>query len=165
MRAALLPLVVLLGCGDDSREPPDAGERSCELELCAPYTCDQRLGRCLTQCASELDCVEAHACSAGFCIGTECTEATAGERCAGYACVQGTCSPDCASASCADGYYCRGDTHECVPTCTTREDPICAGYLCDVETGECESYCFDGELPCATGYTCDADKQCSAEAA
>lgn len=93
-------------------------------------------------------------------MGTECTEETAAARCAGYACVRGHCAADCVIGPCGDGFYCRGDTNECVRQCVTRADPICQGYVCDLEVGECESYCFDTELECAQGFVCGAADEC-----
>jgi hypothetical protein len=60
------------------------------------------------------------------------------------------------------GFYCRGDTSECVRHCVTRGDLSCRGYVCAVEVGECESYCFDGELECAEGFACNATNECAA---
>jgi hypothetical protein len=97
-------------------------------------------------------------------VATECTEDTAEAVCGGYACVKGSCAPDCALGPCADGFYCRGDTNECVRKCTSRGDPVCEGYVCDVDVGECESYCLDGELECAAGYACSGTNECVPDA-
>lgn len=132
----------------------------CSIELCAPYRCDARFDRCRTTCASSGDCIDGYLCDGGFCVGSECTEHTAASRCGGYACVRGRCAEDCALGPCGDGFYCRGDTNECVRVCVTRDDAVCGGYLCDVEVGECESYCFDGELECAPNFVCSATDQC-----
>jgi hypothetical protein len=165
-------LGVLAGCG--GREPFSPSGQSggdgqggaggapggCSIELCAPYTCDLSFGVCRTTCLTSSECVEGHICEGGFCVGTECTEETAAAVCGGYACVKGTCANDCALGPCVEGFYCRGDTNECVRKCTSRGDPACEGYLCDVDVGECESYCLDGELACAAGYACTAANEC-----
>jgi hypothetical protein len=164
-----LLLGVLAGCGaggssPSSREPGDGGAPGCSVELCAPYTCDVRYGTCLTVCTSSAQCTAGHVCEAGLCVGTECTQDTAGARCGGYACVRGKCAPDCALGPCADGFYCRGDTHECVSKCTSRGAPRCGGYVCELEVGECEPYCREGELECASGYVCNSANECTPEA-
>ena len=112
------------------------------------------------RCSEDSHCITDFACEAGFCVGSECTATNARDVCGPYACVRGLCAKTCSSAGCADGYYCRADTLLCVPTCTTREDPVCAGYLCDLTVGECEPYCLAGELACAQDYRCNAQSEC-----
>jgi hypothetical protein len=168
---ALVVVGLLAGCGEggSSSGGPGGGQAGtgggpggCSTELCAPYTCDHRFEACFTTCESS-ECIDGHVCEQGVCIGTECTEETAQTRCGAYACVKGECAHDCVAGPCADGFYCRGDTNECVPRCTSIDDPVCSGYLCDLEVGECEPYCLDGELGCATGYVCTDDYECAAE--
>jgi hypothetical protein len=164
-RAALVLWIGVLAACDGTGSATSSGgaggaPSGCSIELCAPYTCDPTFETCRTTCASSSECTADHVCEAGFCVGTECTEDTAAAACGGYACVKGSCAPDCALGPCAEGFYCRGDTNECVPVCTSRGDPSCGGYVCDLEVGECESYCLDGELACAAGYACNAANEC-----
>ena len=150
-------VVALLGCGDDLGSGRDAG--SCRAGDCAPYACAPGGEVCLRSCRGAEDCAPAHACEGGACVGTECDEETAREVCGPYACLNGTCAADCASSPCADGFYCRGNQNECVPSCTEPDDPVCEGYLCNVEFGECEAFC-DDQVRCADGFTCDRNAQC-----
>ncbi|HEU5058287.1 MAG TPA: hypothetical protein VFU21_17265 [Kofleriaceae bacterium] len=149
-----LALAILVACGDDERgRPPDGGSPArCIPDECAPFACDPR-GACFRSCRGEAECAAEHVCQDGACVGTECTPESAFEECGPYACLNGNCAPDCALGPCAEGYYCHGNENECLPLCTSPDDPVCEGYRCDVEVGECEPYC-DDQLPCATGYTC-----------
>lgn len=132
----------------------------CANGICEPYTCDPHFGVCRTSCETSAECIDGYVCQGGFCFGTECSEANAPTVCGPYACVQGKCAHDCVAGPCAAGYYCRGDTNECVPRCTSRTDPVCAGYVCDTDVGECEPICVNGQLPCAAGYACLASETC-----
>ena len=142
----------------------DAGvDASCPVELCTPYACNA-YGRCLTVCRSTSECAPTFVCDRGFCVGTTCTAETAVARCAGYACVRGNCVRDCALGPCTEGFYCRGDTGQCVKKCTSRDDVVCRGYACDVLSAECEPYCLAGEIECALGYACTTAMTCEREA-
>lgn len=166
--ALVLGLVgALLACGGETA-PPAAdggpeGARACPNDMCHPYACDARTGRCITVCRRGEDCAPGLVCDRGFCVGTDCTPETAAARCGGYACVGGKCARDCALGPCTSGFYCRGDTGQCVRKCASRGDPVCGGYVCDVASGECEPYCRAGELECAPGYVCTAGLVCVAE--
>jgi hypothetical protein len=155
----LVLLVALAACGDNLSGSRDAS--TCRAEECAPYACAGG-GSCLRSCSSEAHCAADHVCQDAACIGTECTPETALERCGPYACLAGDCAADCALGPCADGFYCRGNDNQCVPRCTSPDDPVCEGYLCNVEYGECEPFC-DDDLPCAAGYTCDRNNHCTEE--
>jgi hypothetical protein len=153
-RAVITLLVSIAACGDNAER--EAAPVSCREE-CAPFACDAQGGSCFRFCTTEAQCATDHVCSNATCVGTECNAATA-DLCSPYACVVGTCASDCIAGPCAAGFYCRGDTNECVPQCTRRGDPICDGYVCDLGSAECEPYCLDGELGCAAGYVCDTDR-------
>lgn len=157
-------LALVAGCGSEAPRTivthDDGVAASCPAELCSPYACDQRYGHCRTVCESSEDCAPGFVCDGIACVGTVCTTETAAAVCGGYSCVGGQCSKDCTSATCLDGFYCRGDTKQCVRKCTSRDDAVCGGYVCDLAVGECEPYCYEGELACATGYSCTADMSC-----
>ncbi|HEU0035964.1 MAG TPA: hypothetical protein VFQ53_35375 [Kofleriaceae bacterium] len=155
VRRALIALA-LVACGDNDAAVP--APIAC-VDPCAPFGCDTRDGTCFFECTTAAECATDRVCVDGACVGTECTAGSA-EVCAPYGCDRGTCATDCAAAPCATGFYCRGDTHACVPRCTRAGDPVCEGYVCDVTVGECEPYCADGEVACAAGYRCTADQRC-----
>ena len=169
-------MLLLAGAACDADDAPlsrrpadtsDSGARDaavppgCSVELCMPYTCDARFDSCRTSCSEPEHCMDGYSCRDGFCVGMECgQDGDAGSPCGGYACVLGRCAKDCALGPCTPGFYCRGDSSQCVPRCTSRDDARCSGYVCDLEVGECEPYCRDGELPCASGFTCSTLDEC-----
>lgn len=146
----------------DAAPGADAASLNCSFELCAPYTCDPRWDACRARCSEDAHCIDGHFCESGSCVGSECTEDTAQEKCGAYACERGVCADDCSQSGCAEGFYCRGDTSECVPRCTTREDAVCEGFVCDLDVNECEPICAPGTIECAEGYTCNAAQVCVA---
>jgi len=160
-----LSLGLVAGCGSEAPDPvvhhsDTTVDASCPADLCSPYACDERYGHCYTVCKTSAECAAGFVCDGMACVGTECTAETAAELCGGYSCVGGKCSHDCTSATCLDGFYCRGDTKQCVHRCTSTDDARCGGYVCDVEVGECEPICYLGEIECATGYECSAAMTC-----
>jgi hypothetical protein len=170
-RSAAALLALLFGChadddgsrrgaGDASELDAEARVSGCSVEVCAPYQCDERFDRCRLTCAESAHCMPGFTCDAGVCIGGACTEESARAICGPYACVRGECAVSCATTGCAAGFYCRGDSMRCVPSCREREDPVCDGFVCDLTVGECESVCLAGAVECAAGFACGADGLC-----
>jgi len=93
---------------------------------CESYACSA--DRCLSQCASDVDCQDGFACKASECVakGSKCIEGGAKSQ----------SNADDSISECAP-YLCEVSSGECLTTCRSSND-CDAGYLCNAEAKACQ---------------------------
>jgi hypothetical protein len=178
-------MVVLVACGGNSSDPPDAGgnidatagceidsqcndHNGCTIDTCNNHVCtftvdDQQVGQA---CDDGLACTTGDSCTAeGKCEGppTDCAST-------GDACNEGVCdeahngcylAPKTDGTTCDDAKFCTtGDTCTAgvcggAPLDCSAEDGQCTTGVCSEEHGQCEAE------PKQNGTTCDDGVFCT----
>ena len=115
------------------------------VESCSPYACAG--GACVSQCASDADCVDGHTCVNGSC----------GPKALGRPCAAGG---ECASGFCADGVCC---ATACTGSCRSCALSSSLGTCSPVSRGGVDPHgvCVDQHASsCGTDGTCDGTGAC-----